>query len=231
MRPDPAPLTIDAPLSPGEVHYLWWFIQGSIMNPEVRRCLWRAWGMCPRHGVGALAAEAAFRHGYLHGPAILYADLMERAARAFRLSGPLAGARLAHRLRSHGPCLMCEMGLGPDSPGFVSGPRLSTRRDLGPLRRFAGSVERYWRGMVCGRCARTKGAARCRGHLVQDLERNPAPELARHRALVAWIARHTERFSASFRLDLSGTDTPEGRAALVSAVGWCSGWKVLLGLL
>lgn len=62
-------------LSPGEVHFLWWFMQGSIMDPEMRRHLRLAWGMCDRHGVGALGAEAAFRHGYLHGPAILYAPL------------------------------------------------------------------------------------------------------------------------------------------------------------
>lgn len=30
--------------SPGEIHYIWWYIQGSIMNPEVRRTLRRARG-------------------------------------------------------------------------------------------------------------------------------------------------------------------------------------------
>jgi len=44
-------------LSDGEVHYLWWYIQGSIMEPHVRWRLRHAWGMCGRHAWGALLAE------------------------------------------------------------------------------------------------------------------------------------------------------------------------------
>jgi len=92
--------------SPGEVHFLWFFIQGSIMVPDTRAQLRRAWGMCRRHSFTLLAVEAAFRHGYLHGPALLYEDLMERALAAFNLRGPLQEIRVAHRLRDTGPCLM-----------------------------------------------------------------------------------------------------------------------------
>lgn len=91
-------------LSDGELHYVWWFIQGSIMEADVRWRLRRAWGMCQRHAWGALAAEAAFRDNYFHGPAILYEDILERALRAFELAGPWPaariGRRLAHRRRS-----------------------------------------------------------------------------------------------------------------------------------
>jgi len=58
-------------LSDGEIHYLWWYMQGSIMDPGVRQRLRRAWGMCGRHAWGALAVETAFRPGFLHGPALL----------------------------------------------------------------------------------------------------------------------------------------------------------------
>jgi len=38
------------------------------------------------------------------------------------------------------------------------------------------------------------------------------------------------RFGRSFRWELRGTDTGEDRAALISAVGWCSGWRPLLSI-
>jgi len=221
----------DAPLSPGEVHFLWWFIQGSIMQPETRRQLRLAWGMCERHGVGALAAEAALRHGYLHGPAILYADLMARAARAFGVAGPLPGARLARRLRSRGACLMCELGFGPDSRSFISQERVEAGRDLSQIRAILVTLERHWRATVCGRCAGSRAQPRCRVHLVEELRNDPLLDLEPQRALVCSILGHVERYDASFRLEMQGTDSPEDRAALVSAAGWCGGWSALLALL
>jgi len=228
MRLDALPRTVDAPLSPGEVHFLWWFIQGSIMEPETRRRLSRAWGMCERHGVGALAAEAAFRHGYLHGPAILYADLMARAARAFELAGPFAGERLARRLRSRGPCLMCELGFGPDSESFISRERVEAGRDLSHIRALLTRLERHWRGTVCGRCAGSRAQPRCRVHLIEELGNDPFLDLEPHRSLVYSILEHVERYDASFRWEMQGSDTAEDRASLVSAAGWCSGWGALL---
>lgn len=222
----------ETPLSPGEVHFLWWFIQGSIMELETRLRLRRAWGMCERHSVAALSAEAAFRHSYLHGPAILYADLMDRAARAFETAGPLAGPRLARRLRLRGPCLMCELELGPNSPGgFIPDERFAEGRDLSQMRSFMAESEPHWRGAVCGICACTASAVRCRAHLLFDLERDPAIELAPHRALVSQIAAHVDRYHVSFRWERRGTATAEDRAALVSALGWCSGWNALLCVL
>ena len=84
--------------SEGEVYYLWSFIQGSIMIPETRWQLRRAWGMCERHAFVAVAVECAHRRAFLHGPAILYRDLMERARAAFDVTGPLKGSQIARRL-------------------------------------------------------------------------------------------------------------------------------------
>jgi len=117
--PSPRPLSPALPirLSDGEVHFLWSFIQGSIMIPETRRALRRAWGMCQRHSYGFLAVDAAFRHGWLHAPTILYADLMERARAALDIGGLFWPARLAARLRARGPCLMCGLvSVAPDTP-------------------------------------------------------------------------------------------------------------------
>ncbi|OGG49419.1 MAG: hypothetical protein A3F84_23680 [Candidatus Handelsmanbacteria bacterium RIFCSPLOWO2_12_FULL_64_10] len=221
--------TVNPPLSAGEVHFLWWFIQGSVMQPETRRRLVLGWGMCERHAFGALAAEAAFRHGYLHGPAILYEDLMKRAAHALDAAGPMAGARAVRRLRSRAVCLMCELRYGPDSQGFISAERLAAGRDPSSVRDFLGRSERYWRVAVCGRCAVTGAAARCRLHLLGDLRSDPQVPFAPHRVLVEKILARVRRYSHSFCWEARGTDTEEDRAALVSAVGWCGGWRALLG--
>jgi hypothetical protein len=83
------------PLPDGEIHYLWWFIQGSIMEPEMRGRLRRTWG--------ALAVEAAYRHGYLHGPAVgLRAFGREtRPCWGRTVRGPCLGRRTAPRCRPH----------------------------------------------------------------------------------------------------------------------------------
>jgi hypothetical protein len=99
---------IHAPLSIGEVGFLHAFIQGSIMDVEVRWRLRHGWGLCPRHSAAWLSLEAAFRPHYLHGPAILYADLMERASAAFAQSHPMRETRVRHRLCARGPCHLCD---------------------------------------------------------------------------------------------------------------------------
>ena len=226
------PWSVEAQFAAGEVHFLWWFIQGSIMDLETRHRLWHAWGMCERHSFGWLSVEAAFRHCYLHSPAIVYAELMARASRAFEVSGPLAGERLARRLRMRGPCLMCDLELGPDSAGgFIAAERVAEGRDLTQLRRFMAESEQHWRGTVCGHCDRTAAPPRCRRHLLLDLAGDSAIDIAAHRALVKQIAVRAERYSMSYRWERRGTDTAEDRAALVSAVGWCSGWNALLSVL
>ena len=74
--------TIDSPaigefkLSGGEIHYLYWHIQGSIMVPEIRHALRRARGFCERRAWAALHVETAFRSNFMHGPAILYEDIL-----------------------------------------------------------------------------------------------------------------------------------------------------------
>lgn len=219
------------PLSDGEIHFLWSFMDGSIMNPDTRWRLRHAWGMCPRHSAGWLSMEATFRAGYLIGPAVLYEDLMERATEAFKLRGPGKRVRLAHRLRERGPCLMCELGYGPRSTTLGAHPWVLTRAREGErLRRFVRDHEPWWRPAVCGRCAGDGAAARCRAHLRDDLLGDAEVDLPAQRALVDAIFERVARFSRSFRWELRGTDTAEDRAALISAVGWCGGWQPWLWL-
>ncbi len=211
-------------LSDGEIHYLWWFIQGSIMEPHVRSRLRRAWGMCERHAWGALAVEAAFRSDFLHGPALLYEDLMRRALVALELKGQWRAARLARRLRPAGPCHMCEMGLGSASRGMARPELIERGRDTGSLRVFAGRTRAYWWKTVCGQCLGDGSSPRCRPHLLEVVSGGGTVALTSHRALVERILKHLTVYARSFRWECRNTEGDEDRAALLSAVGWCSGW-------
>lgn len=194
------------------------------MDVATRWKLRRAWGLCGRHAWGALTTEAAFRHGYLHGPAVLYQDLMERALRAFQLRGALQTQRLARRLRATGPCMMCEMRLGSASHGAAQAERIREGRDPGELFSFAEATRRYWWRTICGRCLDDGSPQRCRPHLLEDLSPGGGGDLVRHRALVKDVLEHLTVYRQSFVWEYHGTETDEDRAALISAVGWCSGW-------
>lgn len=219
----------DLPLSDGEIHFLWWFIQGSIMEPDIRWRLRRAWGMCGRHAWGALSAEAAFYHGFLHGPAVLYVDLMERALGAFQVRGALQVRRLVRRLRATGPCLMCEMGYNAASRGMAREKLVEEGRDTSALRAFAEETRVYWWKTVCGRCIANGASARCRPHLLEEATLGAMRDLTGHHAQVQNIFEHLRVYKQSFVWEYHGTDTAEDRAALISAIGWCSGWLPWIG--
>jgi hypothetical protein len=210
------------------VHFVWWFIQGGIMEPETRARLRRAWGFCERHAWGALLAEAAFRQGFLHGPAILYEDLMARAAGRFPTGGLWPARRLVHRLRSTGPCLMCDAGFRKGSPGTARPELVRAGQDPAALRAIAAATEQYWRPTVCGECLGVPARARCRPHLVDDAAGRRRPDAEEHRDLVETLTAHLAAYARSFIWEFRGTETRHDRAALISAVGWCSGWRGLL---
>jgi hypothetical protein len=216
------------PLSGGEIHYLWWFIQGSIMNPDTRYKLRNAWGFCERHAWGAILAEASFRHGYMHGPAILYEDILEPALKAVSPRGPMKDLRLLKNLRNKGPCLMCEMDLGPETKGYANRDIIERGRDPEQLKIFARSTEPYWRKAVCGRCLGNDSWPRCRRHLLEDASKGKVGRPRPHQDLLKYIFGQITLYSRSFRWEFQGSETEENKAALISAVGWCSGWLPLL---
>jgi len=218
-------------LSAGEIHFLWWFIQGSIMSPSTREQLWKGWGMCERHAWGFISVEAAFREGYLHGPAVLYEDLMNRARAAFLVRGPAQSRRSMRNIRAKGPCLMCEMEYGSKSKGSIEPERVQKGRDLSELQALARKTAPYWERAVCGRCAGNDSPQRCRRHLIADISRGVISDLSPHAALVDDIAKHIKIYARSFCHGYHGTQTVEDEAALISAVGWCTGWKTLLSIM
>ncbi len=201
------------------------------MVPDVRKQLREAWGFCERHAWGAILVEASFRHGYMHGPAILYEDLLGLALPDLHLKGPLTNLRLLRNLREKGLCLMCDMGLGPESEGVVTAELVNRGQDPGELRRFAQETEPFWVETICGICLGNGSWRRCRQHLLADASRGLIQNLSGHYNFLNRIFNRLVHFSRSFRWECQGTDTDEDRAALISAVGWCSGWNPFLKIL
>ena len=220
---------IHLPLSAGELHFLWAFMDGSIMIPETRQRLRRAWGMCARHSIAWLLLETAFRPNFLHGPALLYEDIMGQAVRALQLQGPGQKLRLARRLREQGPCLMCELGYGPTSVGYPPAFVTNQGKKNEPLRTFLQATAPWWQSAICGTCSGNQSTARCRIHLRQELLHGTC-DLEQQRALVNAIDEHIANFSRSFRWEFRGTDTIADRAGLIAAMGWCSGWEAILAV-
>jgi hypothetical protein len=216
--------------SPGEIHYLWWYMQGSIMNPDVRDALRKAWGMCERHAWLALTLEATLRHGFLMGPAIVYEELMIRAARIITQPGPFGGLRRVIALKNHGVCLMCEMGLGPHSRGFASPEVMAKVADIREMEKFVSATRPFWEEAVCGICAGNCSPVRCRPHLLKEIISGQGEHLPSTKKLVKKVSEQIARYSRSFVWEHRGTETIADRASLISAVGWLSGWRPFLEL-
>lgn len=214
------------PLGPAEVHFLWWFIQGSVMEPETRAQLRAGWGLCARHGPGFMAVEAAYRRGWVHACAVLYVDLMERAHATLTADRPWGGVAAAWSLGGRRRCLMCELDVGPASGVAAVGAALATEFDLASFTERLTETREHWWREVCATCVPDAPGPPCRPHT--SFGPGTPRELRAARATVERILPHLRRYGRSFRWDARDTDTAADRAALVSAIGWCSGWSCLV---
>jgi hypothetical protein len=218
-------------LSDGEVDFLWWFIQGSIMDPDVRERLDAHWGLCARHNLAFFVVEAAFRPHLIHGCSILYGELMQRAANVLDDRGvhglmPINVSR--YLLRATGPCHMCDLRYDERSAASAPPERFALGRDMSNARRFADENRRGWLPLVCGRCAGSDGPVLCRPHLIEGLGQMRSGAVRSQYAYVEAIRAHLAKFENAFRWDHRETDTDEDRGALIAAIGWCGGWNELL---
>ena len=193
-----------------------------------RERLWKAWGLCERHALGYLTIESSFRRGFVHGTAILYEDLMHRALPTFTLWSPLKRWQLARGHSDKGPCLMCEAGFGPETKGTAKPELVKKGRDLSGVITLARKTRPHWQKALCGKCLDDGSQQRCRRHLIEDLRMGLIDDLSGHYALVRYIARHVSKYARSFRFEYRDTETDEDKAALLSAVCWCSGWQLFV---
>jgi hypothetical protein len=212
------------PLSDGEVHAFYWFMQGSIMVPETRHRLWAAWGFCERHAWGHLAVEAAFRPGHLMGPCILYVDLVERMLRC------ASHRRLGRCLDTRSACIMCEMNVYTAGAGAAPASRLARGRDVESIRRLATETREHWQDTVCGACRGDDTGIWCRRHLLAQYRSLPPSLVAEQFRRLAEIYERLSIYDRSFAWDTRFVPSPADRAALFSAIGWLGGWRPLLAL-
>jgi hypothetical protein len=219
------------PLSDGEIHFLYWFIQGSIMIPETRRALRRGWGFCERHAWAALAVELCYRLKFLHGSALLYLDLTERALAVLSGRGPLPAQRLVHRLKSQGHCRMCELNTNRAGRGGASPLVIERGRQTEPLCRFAAEHRDYWGAHVCGLCRGDASPVRCRHHLIADAGAIDKDAFDTYARLLTELRDGLRALARSYEWGYHGSDRPWNRAALLSAVGFMGGWRPLLALI
>ena len=218
-------------LSDGEIHYLWCFIQGSIMNPEIRHRLRWGWGFCQRHAWGNLVVESAFRQDYFHGPAILYEDIMG-LAQEYLKTDLWHKTTLRLNLKMKGPCLMCDMGYGPQSVGHPMEEVLKKGRNISNFQNFAFGTQRYWKKYVCRICLGDQNYGHlCRPHLLSKLSQGQVKNIEAERHFVHYLSEQLRIYARSFGWEWRDTETVENKASLIGAVGWCSGWKTLFDIL
>ena len=189
----------------------------------------RAWGFCQRHAWVTLVVELALRPGYLLGPAILYTSLAEQGTATFKTRGLDYRRLLARRLKSRGPCIVCDANIR--GGGALRLSVLEQARNPGRLRGFASQFERFWSPYVCPRCSGASSSHfLCRRHLRESLTSGIHVDLALQRSALTALTYHLGMFQKSFTFGYRGTDAPENRAALISMIGWCAGWRLLIEL-
>ena len=187
----------------------------------------RAWGLCARHATALIALEDASGGGLMQACAALYLDLIEHGIRALATPGLLAEERGIRNLRAKASCPMCELSAGrggDDAAGRDRRPELPETA----LEAFAHETLVHWRQFVCRSCGPNAHGPLCRVHLIGDHELGLIEEIRVERAFLGSIARHLMRYLRSIRLSERDTRTAEDQAALIEAVGWCSGWGGLL---
>jgi len=232
QAPEAVPVQ-DLGITDGEVNFLWWFIQGSIMNPETWGSLLNGYGFCERHAWVHINTEMAFRPRYLLAPAILYLGLLGQALSAFPPRHAVNAARTGRRLQPKGPCLLCKLKIRDASAGAASESRLAQGKSIRNLQSLASALELHWRELACPLCADhqsvQEGAHLCRNHLLAEMQSGRPVDLRAQGMLLVRLSQGVRSLQQSYMAD--GTNaTDVDRAGLLATIGWCSGWRPLLAL-
>ncbi len=206
-------------LTLAEAKYFWsWFIFGSIMTVETRHHLWRSWGFCPRHTWAHAVVECEVWGGRPFGTAILYEDLVGRAAAATKTL-LLPGGIGRRRLRSKASCLACDYVAIAHSfqDEFYAErrARINRRPRISALLVEADSL---WRTSACPLCLGGHGIV-CRSHILAGAV-NPDRELSDkledlRQRLALYVRSMTWKGPQA---------TAQAKISWVEALGWFAGW-------
>ena len=184
---------------------------------------------CTLHGQRRLSPDNVARYLF-EKVTILYEDLVNRGLQAFDVNGPQKARRIARRLRDTGPCLMCEMDLRTRGAATARDEVLRDGHDPRALEQLATRTRTYWWPTVCGRCAHSPSSVRCRIHFREEVRHGQAADPEAQRTLLEHVMGHLLVYAQSFVWGHQGTEGDADRAALISAVGWCSGWRGLFAV-
>ena len=220
---DGGPLSI----TDGEVNFIQGFVHDGSIGAECGLQLMGYWGYCQRHAWVSFAVEMSTLHGFCSRSASLYVDILRQASAA--LAGNTQRA-VAKQLRGSGSCMICNAN--PTWRGLLSAAELAEAKDPARLRSFLEESAPHWRSDCCPRCiAGVTGGQLCRHHMIDAISEGQSLELNREREYFLNVLARLENYAWSFSWGFRGIDGPEDRAAIISAIGWCSGWSSLATLL
>lgn len=226
-EPDPArsPHEDDDPmqLTLVEVKQLWWFLDGSIMDPGVRHHLWHSWGFCPRHTWAHAIAEIELRVAPL-GTTILYKDLLSRAQHLLGRRWRPIPLRLSG-LRAQASCYQCDYIARARQPDAHFAPQ---QRQVNNRRRFTERVlaeAPVWVPRACPGCNPTYRGLPCRQHLLDETVPWDPTVLAGLNDLANRLDVHLRSMTWG-----GPQTTEEHRSAFIETLGWFAGWEIPLTL-
>jgi hypothetical protein len=129
--------------------------------------------------------------------------------------------------------MLCALNIAESPAVMAPASRLDRGRDVGALRCFVSGLETLWRGYLCNVCDAQKSEVHierlCRRHLLSHMRQHKV-NLAGQRELLNGLYEGVTRYQNSFAAGGKAA-SDQDRAALVGAIGWCSGWRPLLAIL
>lgn len=207
--------------SVSEIKQLWSFLDGAIMNVDTRHHLWKSWALCSRHAWCYVVTEVEIRGGQPFSTAILYEDLIGRAARTVSRITLVSWGMVAARLEPQANCFACDYveaskGWWRDEETEKQRQRVNTLARTLPL---LESHQEIWRQRACPLCLGGSGLI-CRQHLISGHEPNDRAEFADS---LASLKHRLRVFVKSMTADGKHA-TPEESVSWVEGVCWFTGW-------
>jgi putative (di)nucleoside polyphosphate hydrolase len=216
---DAGPLSI----TDGEVNFIEGFTHDGSIGAECGLQLMGYWGYCERHAWVSLAVEMSMLHGFCSRSASLYVDILKQASTTLAGNNQRA---VAKQLKENGSCMICNAN--PRWRGLLSHAELAKAKDPSPLQSFAEMSATFWQADCCPRCiAGVAGGHLCRRHTIEALNEGILLDRKHEREYLLNVLARLENYAWSFSWGFRGIDGPGDRAALISAIGWCSGWSSL----
>jgi hypothetical protein len=216
-------------LTDGEANCILGFIHDGSIAAEPWHQLMGAWGYCEHHAWASLAVEMSALEGFVSRSAFLYLDLLRQAVAILAPKASRTRRVVARRLAAHNPCMLCE--INPRRRGWLSDAELSKAKDQTRLRQFAESLAPLWQVNYCPQCnGAERGGRLCRRHLEATIRANQSVNLDDDYQYLSNLLMHVETYAKSFMWAHRDSEGPDDRAALLSAIGWCSGWSNLAAL-